>query len=317
MKKNHIILALTLLFLVSVAYAQSPPPILYGRGYDATTPADGSQVTVYPLGNPSDVLIDTIGESGNSGLAGYWRIDIYSLITELHNNDVVVVTMSTSGKSTTRNVRIDTSKGVNYVTLNYDPAYRDYDNDGFNADVDCNDQDSSIHPGAEDMCGDGIDQDCSGSDLACAQQTSGSSGSRSSGGGSVVYMCTPSWVCNQWSECTPEGIRQCELWVDSNKCNIEHTGDNTMTCDYQSGSVSLESGTNTQNPGGDDNSQPQGSESGEDNNANGLGGVTGQVIGASNPRNKYIYGMLALMLIGLLLLVLVNMRKKKSYADYF
>jgi uncharacterized protein YkwD len=33
---------------------------------------------------------------------------------------------------------------------------------------DCNDTDAGRHPGAAEVCGDGIDQDCSGADLACA-----------------------------------------------------------------------------------------------------------------------------------------------------
>ena len=34
---------------------------------------------------------------------------------------------------------------------------------------DCNNADSSINPGATDVCGDGIDQDCSGEDLICPE----------------------------------------------------------------------------------------------------------------------------------------------------
>ncbi len=44
----------------------------------------------------------------------------------------------------------------------------DFDGDGFTLEEgDCNDQDNTIHPQATEICGDGIDQDCSSSDLAC------------------------------------------------------------------------------------------------------------------------------------------------------
>ncbi|MCG8564705.1 MAG: putative metal-binding motif-containing protein, partial [Desulfobacterales bacterium] len=51
----------------------------------------------------------------------------------------------------------------NWTWTGYPPAPAGWVTDS----TDCDDGDSTVHPGAVEICGDGVDNDCSGGDLAC------------------------------------------------------------------------------------------------------------------------------------------------------
>ena len=51
------------------------------------------------------------------------------------------------------------------INIIYENPLIDFDKDGYYSDVDCNELNSSIHPGAIEVYGNGVDEDCSGADF--------------------------------------------------------------------------------------------------------------------------------------------------------
>ncbi|MEA3430011.1 MAG: MopE-related protein, partial [Nanoarchaeota archaeon] len=79
-------------------------------------------------------------------------------------------------------------EGLNNSGVKEFEACTDIDGDGYGVGcalgVDCDDTDESVNPGETEVCGDGIDNDCDGSDSACRSSSSGGGGG---GGGGASY----------------------------------------------------------------------------------------------------------------------------------
>ncbi|MEK7705370.1 MAG: putative metal-binding motif-containing protein, partial [Myxococcota bacterium] len=96
-------------------------------------------------------------------------------------------------------------------------APADADRDGYSTVADCDDTDAALHPGATEVCGDGVDQDCDGADATCpscgdAVITSSAcvcDGATRSDGlcctntwHSSGYCCTGAWQAGACASCT-------------------------------------------------------------------------------------------------------------------
>jgi len=95
---------------------------------------------------------------GGSGTAiGTTAWNVYNISLMEGTSIITLTAIDSSGQT-----RTDT------LTVNYSSGDVDDDGDGYSENQgDCNDSSASIHPDATEICGDGIDQDCSGGDLAC------------------------------------------------------------------------------------------------------------------------------------------------------
>lgn len=150
--------------------------------YDPSNPNEGTEVQSYGNGPGEgrlyvvsggsgaflDPLIEGNFQSWANGSESRSKDHHYIRLTIAGNTLQYAAVRTTAGNSSGGGTTIDTltitRPGPDPCAVSNDP---DADRDGYPASRDCNDADSSVNPGATEVCGNGKDEDCQAGDLAC------------------------------------------------------------------------------------------------------------------------------------------------------
>lgn len=139
-------------------------------------------------------------------------------------------------------------------------AVCDADNDGYNSAAcsgnDCNDGNPNIHPNAADICGNSIDEDCSGADVSCLSTCGNGtieSGENCSTCPADISCSTGTICCNavcsaancsadaQCNDNNPSTIDKC---INPNSCNSSCSNANNSIANILCGNNRIDSGEN-------------------------------------------------------------------------
>jgi hypothetical protein len=116
-KAYKIILLVFFLLIIVVNAGTNVPHTIYGYVEDGSGIADGSQVKVYPEGNSNDYITDLVGENGNYGSSGWWKVNLYNLNSQINDNDVIHITVNDGNNNVASTlINVDLSLGNQRVS---------------------------------------------------------------------------------------------------------------------------------------------------------------------------------------------------------
>jgi PGF-pre-PGF domain-containing protein len=152
--RSRVLLLTSLFISIHLVYSMEEMPGAikgYVRDASTTTPIEGATVEVYN---------QTASKSTSSGPDGIY-------IAKMPQGTYNVTCTTTGYIGQTKSVTL-VSGEYTYQDFYLEAVEVDADGDGYNNTVDCDDSDAGINPGAVEVCGDGVDQNCDGVDMACS-----------------------------------------------------------------------------------------------------------------------------------------------------